>query len=203
MRNKPIITIFISCLLLLTGLNGCGIGESEEQITTRESIMACINENNLIPEEWVEITAAHPWGTESTNSSAFEYFYIDADDYDTYESEWDFDDIDESELVEGYNSEKYDYYMYEVDEPVFHSLAVTPLCYKEDVEYGNLLLEKDVTYYLVGIYERAVYCEYVSSVSQVSGATSFNYWADYDSKTAIGKYMIHQEQDDWICEELQ
>jgi len=47
--------------------------------------MQVLSDRNCIPETWTEIDYSHPWGLESPNYSAFEYYYIDQDKYSAYE----------------------------------------------------------------------------------------------------------------------
>ena len=86
---------------------------------------------------------------------------------------------------------------------MFKAINVNDLSYISDVEYGNVHLSANKTYYLVQIYDEAIYYEYVSALD-VNDETKYNvYSASNCKEDSISKeYIFHQENGKWIIEEL-
>lgn len=125
------------------------------------------------------------------------YFYIDSNNYDKYKSYW-LEGIDKSQYRDKYNSDLAIHGDY-----VFKAININDLSYQSDVEYGNVHLTANNTYYLVQIYDESIYYKYISAVDVNDEIKYYEYSAFNCKDDSISKeYIFHQENEKWIIEEL-
>ena len=173
----------------------------EEKEQTREKLYDSIPKElfnkGLLSKDLKFVNYKYGWGMEWTDKTDKYYFYIDSNDYNKYKNYW-LEGIDKSQYRDKYNEGLATYGDY-----VFKAINVNDLSYTSDVEYGNVHLSANKTYYLVQIYDEAIYYEYVR-VLDVNDETEYNvYSASNCKEDSISKeYIFHQENDKWIIEEL-
>lgn len=173
----------------------------EEKEQTREDIYDSIPKEllnrNLISKDLKYVNYRYGWGMEWTDKTNKYYFYIDSNNYDKYKSYW-LEGIDKSQYRDKYNEGLATYGDY-----VFKAINVNDLSYTSDVEYGNVHLKANETYYLVQIYDEAIYYNYVSALDVNNETKYYVYSASNCKEDSISKeYIFHQENNKWEIEEL-
>ena len=106
--------------------------------------------------------------------------------------------VDKTQYRDKYNSGLKTYGDY-----VFKAVYINDLFYKSDVEYGNVHLKADKTYYLVQIYDEAIYYKYVSAVDVNDEIKYYTYSASNCKEDSISKeFIFSQNNGKWELEEL-
>lgn len=200
-----IISISLFIKALGNGIDGIKdkIDAYEEKEQTRDNIYDSIPEEllnrNLISKNLKYVNYKYGWGMEWADKTNKYYFYIDSNNYDKYKSYW-LEGIDKSQYRDKYNEglATYGDYVY-----VFTAININDLSYKSDVEYSNVHLTANKTYYLVQIYDEAIYYKYISTVDVNDETKYYVYSASNYKEDSISKeYIFHQEKEKWIIEEL-
>ena len=177
------------------------IDDYEEKEQAREDIYDSIPKEllnrNLISKNLKYVGYEYGWKYEWIDKTDKYYFYIDNDNYDKYKNYW-LEGIDKSEYTDKYNKNLATYGDY-----AFKAININDLVYKSDVEYGNVHLTANKTYYLVQIYDEAIYYKYVSAVDEKDETKYYIYSASSFKEDSISKeYIFHQENNKWKIEEL-
>lgn len=198
-----IISISLFIKALGNGIDGIKdkIDAYEEKEQTRDNIYDSIPEEllnrNLISKNLKYVNYKYGWGMEWADKTNKYYFYIDSNNYDKYKSYW-LEGIDKSQYRDKYNEGLATYGDY-----VFTAININDLSYKSDVEYSNVHLTANKTYYLVQIYDEAIYYKYISTVDVNDETKYYVYSASNYKEDSISKeYIFHQEKEKWIIEEL-
>lgn len=171
----------------------------DKQITseTYDSIPDELLVEKILSEDYIFVGKKSPWGYKSTDVSRKYYFYINEEKYDEYKHYW-LEDIDESDYRDDYNSGLSSYGDY-----VFKAVLVSDLCYEDDTYYGNVFLEANKTYYLVNIYDEAIYYKYIRE----SGSKENLKYSDYvgfnvKEESLSAKYIFQKNNDHWSIQEV-
>ena len=173
------------------------IEEKKEQKKIREDIYDSIPKElinrNMFPNDLMYVGSAYGWVFLSTNESDKYYFYIDDYNYDVYKHYW-LEGIDKEDYTDNYNRDLIDYGSY-----IFKAINVSDLIYTDDVEYRNVHLTANKKYYLVQIYDEAIYYRWLSKAGEGYIVFSkFNCKNDSLSK----EYIFYEENNKWEVEEL-
>lgn len=159
------------------------------------SIITILSQNNLISSNWIYVSDGYGWGMESLNRSDKYYFYINNENYEKYKYYW-LEDVDKSEYREGYNED-----LLEFGDYIFHAINISDLSYNSDIDYGNVHMSKNKTYYLVQFYNNAIYYKYISDYKNENyyGIVS-DFELNYGSLS--NEYIFYQENGQFIVEKL-
>lgn len=160
-----------------------------------ENIIQELFDNNLISNNWQYAGQDSEWGLIGSVKNHKYYFYINNEDYDNYKYYWDFPNDDNLKYYKGYNE-----HLKNTGDYVFHMIELSELKYSEDVDYGNIHLAKDNTYYLVKIYDKALYYKYVYKTNEDGSFIEVK--SDYDRDSLLKEYIFHSQNNEWIIEEL-
>ena len=177
------------------------IDNYEEKEQSRDDIYDSIPKEllnrNYISNDLKYVNYKYGWGMEWTDKTDKYYFYIDSNNYNKYKSYW-LEGIDKSQYRDKYNEGLSTYGDY-----VFTAININDLSYNSDVEYGNVHLTANKTYYLVQIYDEAIYYEYISAVD-VNNETKYNIYSasNYKEESLSKEYIFYQENGQWVIEEL-
>lgn len=208
------IIILIFILLIITSvrlfIGGLGKGldiikdkidNYQESEISREKLYDSIIEEllnkNLISKNLKYVDCDYGWTYEHVDKTDKYYVYIDSENYDKYKKYW-LEGVDQSQYSDDYNAGLYAYGDY-----VFKAININDLSYELGTDYGNVHLEANKTYYLVKIYDEAIYYKYISAVD-VNGiirydiSNSLNYKEDSLSK----KYIFYKENNEWQIKEI-
>lgn len=159
------------------------------------SIVTKLSQNNLIPSNWKYVYDGYGWGMESIDRSDKYYFYIDNGNYEKYKH-YLLEDVDKTKYREGYNRD-----LWEFGDYIFHAININDLSYISDIDYGNVHMSKNKTYYLVQIYDNAIYYEYISNYKDENNySTGSNFKLNYDSLS--NEYIFYLENGQLIMEKL-
>ncbi len=206
-EKKPILKIVLIIISILIGLFVVPISilvlsmnivfnkidaykETEKSITeTYNSIPEELINRKMVPSNWKYVDYAYGWSGERTNKEDRYYFYIDEENYNSYKNYW-LEDVKKSEYNSGLNKDLEEY-----GDRVFHLINVSSLSYKSDIEYGNVHMYKNKTYYLVRIYDNAIYYKYI-----YEDMISSDF--DYDWNNLLKEYIFYQNNGEWVIEEL-
>lgn len=207
-----IVTIIISIVLIIglfagiIGMIGLGINNISNKVNnyketekirkeTYDSIPEELINKKMISSDWKYVDFAYGWSGEWTNKEDKYYFYIDEENYNLYKNYW-LEDVEKSEYSSGLNKELREY-----GNRVFHLINVSSLSYNSDIDYGNVHMYKDKTYYLVQIYDKAIYYKYISYYKDINNYfLSSNF--DYDNDSLLKEYIFYQDDNEWRIEEL-
>lgn len=203
-----VITVLIICLFI--GIIGFGIANLSSNISnkvnnyketekirneTYDSIPEELINKKIISSNWKYVDYAYGWSGERINKKDKFYFYIDDEEYDLYKNYW-LEDVEESNYEDGLNR-----YLWEYGDRVFHLINISSLSYNSDIDYGNVHMAKDKTYYLVQIYNKAIYYKYISHYKDINNySISSNF--DYDRDSLLKEYIFYQDNNEWVIEEL-
>lgn len=171
----------------------------EEKEQTRENIYDSIpkelEKRNLISNNLKYISSSYGWGMESVDKTNKYYFYIPSEQYDKYKHYW-LEGVEESEYMNGYNSK-----LFETGDYVFYAINVSDLKYTHDIEYGNVRLKANKQYYMVQIYDEAIFYNYIRKYEEDS---SYDIFSNFQCKNdSISKeYFFSQNGNNWEIEEL-
>lgn len=207
-----IVTIIIIIVLLIglfagiIGMIGLGINNISNKVNnykeaeiirkeTYDSIPKELINKKMISSNWKYIDSAYGWSGEWTNKKDKYYFYIDEEKYNLYKNYW-LEDVEKSEYSSGLNKNLGEY-----GNRVFHLINLRSLSYNSDIDYGNVHMYKDKTYYLVQIYDKSIYYKYVSYYKDINNyaiSSDFN----YDRDSLLKEYIFYQDNNEWIIEEL-
>lgn len=177
------------------------IDNYEEKEQSRDDIYDSIPKEllnrNYISNDLKYVNYKYGWGMEWTDKTDKYYFYIDSNNYNKYKSYW-LEGIDKSQYRDKYNEGLSTYGDY-----VFTAININDLSYNSDVEYGNVHLTANKTYYLVQIYDEAIYYEYITA-REVSNETKYYIYSasNYKEESLSKEYIFCQENGQWIIEEL-
>ena len=106
--------------------------------------------------------------------------------------------IDESQYRDKYNEKLPNYGDY-----VFKLININDLTYISDIEYGNVHLKANKTYYLVQIYDEAIYYKYITAKDNGNEINYHVYSDFYYKKDSISKeYIFSQNNGGWEIKEL-
>lgn len=187
------LALLLLSLLCLFPLAACGM--SKEDAALYEQVLALALEE-VGSDDWVFTGQCCGWGSESVNEYNQYNFYIDKADYDTYKHYW-LEDVPREQYAEGLNED-----LRSCGDPVQHCINIYRLNYIGDVEYGGVMLKKDTNYYLVSVYDSAVYYRYIFAFQDSKNfATDSGYVLDEGNPSR--RMFFHQEGRHWIREELE
>lgn len=207
---KIVIIIVIVSLILLIGLfvgifdmMGFGINNKvnnyKETEKIRKEIYDSIPEElvnkEMIPYNWKYVDSSYGWSGEWTNKEDKYYFYIDEENYNLYKNYW-LEDVVKSKYFSGLNKDLLKY-----GNRVFHLININSLVYNSDIEYGNVHMYKDKIYYLVQIYDKAIYYKYILSYKDINNYVILSNF-DYDGDSLLKEYIFYQDNNNWVIEEL-
>lgn len=173
--------------------------EKKEQIREElyDSIPKELFNKGLLSKDLKFVNYRYGWGMELTDKTDKYYFYIDSNNYNKYKNYW-LEGIDKYQYRDKYNVGLANHGDY-----VFAAININDLSYKSDVEYENVHLQANKTYYLVQIYDETIYYEYVSALDVNNETKYYVYSASNCKEDRISKeYIFHQENEKWIIEEL-
>ena len=204
MKAKPVIKIlalsFASIALMIVillaggilGITGCAShevnqsNEEREQLhETYDAILNELSEQGYIHSDWrfVGTASDSTWGADKRNRN---YFYIDADKYKDYSFYWS-GEYEKSDL-------------YETGDQVFYMVSMTILNYSDDVDYGNVHLKGRQTYYLVDIYDKALY--FVQRTDYDNGSSSRQPHFTYDADSLSHRFVFYKDDKGLKMEEV-
>lgn len=171
--------------------------EEKEQIREEiyDSIPKELLNRNLISKNLKYVNYAYAWSGEWPDKTDKYYFYIDSNNYDKYKSYW-LEDVNKKNYSEGYNRN-----LWETGDYVFTAINVTDLKYSDDEKYGNVQLKANKQYYLVQIYDEAIYFKYVWNYKE-DGSYIIDSNFKYKNNSLLKEYIFSQDGDSWIVEEL-
>lgn len=210
---KIIIIVVIVSLVLLIGLFagimgmiGYGVNSISNKVNnyketekirkeTYDSIPKELVNKKMVSSNWKYVDSSYGWSGEWTNKEDKYYFYIDEENYNLYKNYW-LEDVEESDYYSGLNKDLFKY-----GNRVFHLINISSLVYNSDIEYGNVHMHKDKTYYLVQIYDKAIYYKYISSYKDINNYILLSNF-DYDRDSLLKEYIFYQDNNNWIIEEL-
>lgn len=147
-------------------------------------------------ENWKQTGEVCGWGMETPNEYNRYYFYIDEEKYPMYKHYW-LEDIPPKSYKEGMNSG-----LDTAGDKVQYCINVKMLRYKEDIDYGGVAVKKDTDYFLVKVYDRAIYYVTVGrGISEDSHMIESVF--DIDESSLRRKMLCHKERGKWIMEDVQ
>lgn len=175
------------------------INDYEEKEESRNNLYDSIpNElfkRNLISSNLKFVGNDYGWSFEWVDKTDKWYFYINKDYYDKYKYYW-LEDVDKSKYTDKYNE-----YLGSYGDYIFTAIEVDDLEYSKDIEYGNVHLKANQTYYLVQIYDESIYYNYISGYKDANNylvSTHSNYKPESLSK----EFIFYQQDNEWVIEEL-
>ena len=188
-----IICIIIFCIYF--AISPFNQESEQEQEDVYNSIVTKLSQNNLISNNWTYVSDRYGWGTETVNLSDKYYFYIDNENYEEYKHYW-LEDVDKTQYREGYNRD-----LWKFGDYIFHAINISTLSYRSDIDYGNVHMYPNKTYYLVQIYDNAIYYEYISNYKDENNySKGSNFKLNYDS--LANEYIFYLENGQLIMEKL-
>lgn len=170
---------------------------NQEREDKYDSIIDEMIQKNLIPSNLKYVSNAYGWSMEWVDRTNKYYFYIDSNNYDKYKSYW-LEGIDKSQYRDRYNTNLARYGDY-----VFKAININDLTRQSDGEYCNIYLTANKTYYLVTMYDEAIYYRYISA-SDVKGETEYYEYSAFNCKeeSMSNEYIFHEENNQWVIEKL-
>lgn len=162
---------------------------------TYDSIPKELISKKMIPENWKYVDSAYGWSGEHYDKEDKYYFYIEEELYNLYKYYW-LEGVESSEFSKDYNKE-----LGECGSQVFHLINVQSLSYSSDIDYGNVQMYKDKTYYLVEIYEKAIYYKYIPRFKDINNYAIMSAFK-YDRDSLLKEYIFYKDNNEWIIEEL-
>ncbi len=167
------------------------IDKKQEITEIYDSIPEELFSKNILSDDFVYVDYDYGWTYESADTSWKYYFYIHSDDYEEYKHYW-IESVSGSLNNNKSLSTRGDY--------VFKSVMVTDLCYSSDTNYGGVNLSANETYYLVTVYDEAIFYKYYIHYSEDKKykTKAFN----VNEESISDKYIFHQENGEWVIEEI-
>ena len=159
------------------------------------SIIQELFDKNLINNNWKYAGQNSEWGLLGSVKNHKYYFYINKEDYDNYKYYWDFSNENNSKYYEGYNE-----FLKNTGDYIFHMIELEELKYSEDIDYGNMHLNKNNIYYLIEIYDKALYYKYVARSTDKGNIIEVK--SDYDRDSLLKEYIFHNQNNKWVIDEL-
>ena len=176
----------------ILGITGCvshevnQFNEEREQFhETQEAILDELSEQGYIHSDWKFVGAASDstWGADK---SARSYFYIDADNYKDYSFYWS-GEYEKSDL-------------YETGDQVFYMVSMLELKNSDGVDYGNVHLKGRQTYYVVDMYDKALY--FVQRTDYDNGSYSKQPRFTYDADSLSHRFVFYKDDKELKMEEV-
>lgn len=192
LRKCMIIFAILTALLCTLTLSACGMSETDQDLY-REVLALALEEAG--EDDWVFTGQCSGWSMEISNPYDEYNFYINKAQYNTYKNYW-LEDVPKEEYYANLNFGLGTYGDY-----AQHCINIYQLNYIEDTTYKGVPLEKNKNYYLVTVYDRAVYYRYVSSYSDSSGYMVFpSFNVDEDSISM--QMLYHKDRKKWVMHKL-
>lgn len=194
-KVKRIFAALLAVTAALTGvltLSACGMDEEDRQ-AYQEVLALALKEHG--EDDWVSTGECCSWGMETPNYYDQYNFYIDEADYNDYKDYW-LEDVPKEKYREGLNED-----LWYTGDLVQHCINIYKLNYSENEDYMGVKLKKNTNYYLVSVYDRAVYYEYIHRYEDADNffrSSNFN----IDEYSCTAKVFYHKEKDRWIAEEI-
>lgn len=160
-----------------------------------DSIPKELINRNLISNNLKYVASDYEWGMESADKTDKYYFYIANEQYNNYKSYW-LEDVNKSQYREGYNRN-----LWETGDYVFYAINVSDLKYSSDIQYGNINLKANKQYYLVQIYDEAIYFKYIWNYKE-DGSYLVDSKFKYKDDSLLKEYIFSQDSSKWLIEEL-
>ncbi len=191
-KNNPTsIFAIILALLCTVTFSACGLTEKEKK-EYAEVLDLAFEEVN--PGNWMATGQTSGWGLETPNYHDQYYFYIDEDDYENHKIDW-LEDFPKEKYYDGLNKGMGQYSDY-----MQHCINISPLQYDANIDYGGVSLKKNKLYYLVCVYDKAIYYKTVTKSSNGNFWISPSSNIDYES---LSKRMIfYKKYGSWVMETL-
>lgn len=190
LKYAAVLTVLI-VLLCVASLSGCGLSE-EESADYEEALQMALEKYG--GQDWVMTGACRSWGMETPNKHDKYYFYIDKDKYYDYKEYW-LEDVPAEKFREGFNKN-----LWETGDYVQHCINIKMRNNTENSEYMGIKLEKDRDYYVVTVYEKALYFVYIYDFKDPD-----NYFRDcgfkLDEDSSTATIIYHKDKNGWVAEE--
>ena len=171
----------------------------EKQLITEtyDSIPEEMFDRGILSDDLRYVGYDYAWGYKSSDISRKYYFYIDSENYDKYKHYW-LEGVSNSQYQDGFNSRLGSSGNY-----VFSAVYVSDLSYTQDTEYCGVDLQANKMYYLVCIYDEAIYYKYVRKYGSDDNVRYQNYTGhNINNESLSQKYIFYQENDEWVVQEL-
>ncbi len=192
-RAKKVMAAILAAAAALTGilsLSACGMDE-EHTNDYEEVLQMALEEYG--GQDWVMTGACRSWGMETPNNHDKYYFYIDNDKYYDYKEYW-LEDVPKEKFREGFNKN-----LWETGDYVQHCINIEMRNNPENGEYMGIKLEKDRDYYVVSVYDKALYFAYLYDYKDAD-----NYFRDcgfkVDEESCTAKVIYHKTENGWTSE---
>ena len=171
--------------------------EKQQIAEIYDSIPEDLFDRGILSDDLKYVGYDYAWGYKSADTSRKYYFYIDSDNYDEYKHYW-LEDVGGLRYQDGYNSHLASFGNY-----VFSAVYVSDLSYTYDTEYCGVDLLANKTYYVVCIYDQAIYYKYVRKYGSDDNPRYHNYTGHSVKDESLSqKYIYYQENDEWVVHQL-
>ena len=183
------------------------IDSRAQQAADRDALYQSIADDVAASEplfaEATQVGSDYGWGAETPNPSNQYFFFLPDALYGNfpdslhadYSSYW-LDNVGPSAYYEGLNQD-----LGTSGDYVFSAVNVSELSYRSDVDYAGVPLAANEIYYLVTIYEKAIYYRYVYRYEDEEHYTVItDFRCDEDSRAK--RYIYHWENEAWAKELL-
>lgn len=174
--------------------------EEKEEKKNHENIAKDILSNGVLSKEMRLVSTKCEWDVISSNCNLGDYYYfIDNAKYDLYKHYW-LEDIDNTTYYDGLNEN-----LGQLGDYAFYVVNVTEISSTTDHDYGNVHLKKDKDYYLVEVYDKAIYYLYVEDLAEPFSEEKnlhINEVHRFDENNLIKQYICYYENEKLIKEEL-
>ncbi len=188
---RTAIFAIILALLCTVIFSACGLTE-ERQNEYEEVLDLALEEVN--PGNWVATGQTIGWGYETPNYHDQYYFYIDEDDYDDYKFDW-LEDYPKENYYDGLNKGMGQYGDY-----MQHCINILTLQYETNSDYGGVPLEKNKLYYLVCVYDKAIYYKTVTKGGDGNFYVSTS--SNVDDESLSRRIIFYKKHGSWVMETL-
>lgn len=161
------------------------------------SIIEELLANNMFPNNLIYVDKYYGWENEWINKKDKYYFYIDENNYDKYKSYW-LEDIDIEKCIDNYNINLID-----TGDYIFHAINIKELGnFELNSSFENITITSTEIYYLINIYNEAIYYRYVNRLEQNKSKYTTIPVFKCNENSIDKRYLFHKENDKWIIEEL-
>ncbi len=188
-KTAAVLALILLCVFLFSA---CGMDPKHKKAyeELQEKLLEEVGEEN-----WKLTGEACGWGMESVNEYNRYYFYIDENLYHKYKDYW-LEDVPTEAYREGMNSS-----LGEAGDKVQHCINVYMLRYESDIDYGGVAVKKNTDYFLVHVYDHAVYYMDVGRTLG-KGARMIETKFNIDESSLSRKMLCHKRFGRWIMEDI-
>lgn len=193
-RAKRIKAAILAAVAALTGifsLSACGMDKEHSQ-AYEEVLQLTLDKEG--EEDWKPTGQCVSWGMETPNYYDKYYFYIDKDKYYDYKEYW-LEDVPREKYREGFNES-----LWETGDYAQHCINIKMRNYTQDSEYMGIKLKKDTEYYIVSVYDKALYYVYINGFEDENNFIR-NSGFRVDKDSCIATIIYHKNGKDWVAEE--